>query len=40
LDIEEFFVDEALNEQAVSMLKAKNIHCPLEDAISILNRRR
>ena len=40
LDVEDFTVDANLREQAVSMLKAKNVNCALEDAISILNRRR
>ena len=40
LDVEDFTADELVNEQAISMLKAKNIHCPLSDALSILNRRR
>ena len=40
LDIDEFTSDATVNEEAVSMLKTKNIHCPLEDAISVLNRRR
>jgi hypothetical protein len=40
LDVNDFTVDANLREQAVSMLKATNVHCPLEDAISILNRRR
>ncbi|KAL3908203.1 MAG: hypothetical protein SGARI_003169, partial [Bacillariaceae sp.] len=40
LDLDDFTADELVNEQAISMLKAKNIHCPLADAVSILNRRR
>jgi hypothetical protein len=40
LDVNDFTVDAILREQAESMLKAKNINCPLEDTISILNRRR
>lgn len=40
LDVDEFTSDATLNEEAVQMLRAKNIHGSLEDAISILNRRR
>lgn len=40
LDLDEFVADATLRDEASQMLKAKNVHCPLEDAISILNRRR
>mmetsp|Transcript_25351 Transcript_25351/g.59736 ORF Transcript_25351/g.59736 Transcript_25351/m.59736 type:complete len:750 (+) Transcript_25351:143-2392(+) len=40
LDIEELNADTKLHEEAASMLKAKNVNCPLAHAVSILNRRR
>eukprot|EP00536_Pseudo-nitzschia_multiseries_P001192 jgi/Psemu1/180324/e_gw1.14.196.1 len=40
LDIDELNVDTKLHEEAASMLKAKNVNCPLAYAVSILNRRR
>lgn len=40
LDIEELNADTTLSDEARCMLKAKNVNCSLEDAVSILNRRR
>lgn len=40
LDIEELNADAKLGDEASNMLKAKNVNCPLGNAISILNRRR
>ena len=40
LDIEELNSDAKLGDEAISMLKAKNVNCSLGYAISILNRRR
>jgi len=40
IDIQEFTDDATLREEATSMLKAKYISCPLDYAVSILNRRR
>mmetsp|Transcript_21932 Transcript_21932/g.46504 ORF Transcript_21932/g.46504 Transcript_21932/m.46504 type:complete len:767 (-) Transcript_21932:4132-6432(-) len=40
LDIEELNADTTLHKEAESMLKAKNVNCPLAYAVSILNRRR
>jgi len=40
LDSHAFACDARLLEEASGMLKAKNVNCSLEDAISILNRRR
>ena len=40
LDIEELNTDAKLVDEAISMLKAKNVNCPLGHAVSILNRRR
>jgi len=40
IDIQDFTTDATLREEATSMLKAKNISCPLDHAVSILNRRR
>jgi hypothetical protein len=40
LDIEELNTDATLRDEASSMLKAKNVNCPLKYAVSILNRRR
>ena len=40
LDIEELNADAKLVDEAISMLKAKNVNCSLGCAVSILNRRR
>jgi len=40
LDIEELNADAKLVDEAISMLKAKNVNCSLGYAVSILNRRR
>lgn len=40
LDIEELNADAKLGDEAINMLKAKNVNCPLGYAVSILNRRR
>ena len=40
LDIEQLNADATLCDEANCMLKAKNVHCPLGYAVSILNRRR
>ena len=40
LDIEELNADAKLGDEAVNMLKAKNVNCQLGHAVSILNRRR
>jgi hypothetical protein len=40
LVLDDFMADSTIHEEAVCMLKAKHLDCPLEDAISILNRRR
>jgi hypothetical protein len=39
LDVDDFTNDELVYQEAMNMLKAKGIDCPIEDAISIFNRR-
>ena len=40
LDIEELNNDTTLRDEAISMLKVKKVNCPLDYALSIMNRRR
>ena len=40
IDIQDLTADDTLREEAISMLKAKDISCPLDYAVSIMNRRR